>query len=310
MKRATLLLYVFLLIQACCLAQEKLNSQGPAAGTLIYINKDGEEVKSLPGDYYNENLTGPLIARGEAGKSILVDNTGKNIELDYDASEFSEGMAAVNRCESEQMPHCDWCGYIDQKGKLVIPMRYNWCESFSEGLALVRNGGKAHTFYDNPGGNSEMRYGFIDKSGREVIKMNLAYASSFHEGLAVVQYFTKLFSREKSEYGYMDKTGKVVIEPKFTDARDFSEGLAAVCVADETKQDGGFYFHYHWGYIDKTGKVLIPLQFAEAREFHEGMAAVQIGDKWGYIDRSGKVVIQPRFSIAYDFRKGIAQVQQ
>lgn len=297
-------------IQAICLAQEKPSLPRPARAAII--NKKGEEVKIRPPDYYNEVLNGPIITQGTGDKSILInDNLGKRIELDYYAREFSEGMAVVERCESEELRHVDWCGYIDQTGRLVIPMRYNWCDSFSEGLALVSKGGKAHTFYSGFGEKKDIRYGFIDKNGREVIKLGLAYASGFHDGLAVVTYFSRreLSGKDKSLYGYIDKTGKIVIKPNFIGARDFSDGLAAISTVKTESSKGGTRYYYFWGYIDKTGNVVIQPQFAGAREFHEGLAAVQIGNKWGYIDKSGQVVIQPRFRIAYDFHKGFADVE-
>ena len=49
-------------------------------------------------------------------------------KYDY-ASDFSEGLAVVT-CEGE------W-GFVDKKGKEVIPLKYYGVEDFSEGLAAV-----------------------------------------------------------------------------------------------------------------------------------------------------------------------------
>lgn len=293
----------------CCFAQEAPHVQGHARYT--FINKDGEEVKSRPFDYDDKVLTAPYITHGAKNESILIDKAGREIMIDYDADDFSEGVAVVSRCESEDLHHFDWCGYIDQTGRPVIPMKYNWCEGFSEGLALVRKGGRAHTSISGFGERKDIRYGFIDKNGREVIKLGLAYASGFHDGLAVVTYFSrrKLSGKDKSLYGYIDKTGKIVIKPNFIEARDFSDGLAAISTVKTESFKGGTRYYYFWGYIDKTGSLVIQPQFTNAREFHEGLAAVQIGSKWGYIDKLGQVVIQPQFKMAYDFHKGVAYVE-
>jgi len=311
LKRMQWILYFLVFfIQAVCLAQEKTPVQRPMY--MVFINKNGEEVKNLPPDYYDRVLTVPYISHGAGNETFFVDNAGKSVKLDYEADEFSEGMAAVWRCKSEALPHFDLCGYIDQTGRLVIPMKYNFCEGFSEGLALVRKGGKAHTFEDGFGERKDIRYGFIDKNGREVIKIGLAYASSFHEGLAAVGCFSRerLPGTERSLYGYIDRTGKIVIDPKFSAAKDFSEELAPVSIVKIENFKGGSHYSYFWGYIDKMGRVIIQSQFSDARGFHEGLAAVKIGDKWGYIDKSGKIVIQPQFSMAYDFYKGIANVEK
>jgi hypothetical protein len=114
-------------------------------------------------------------------------------------------------------------GYIDNTGKVVIPVQYENTFGFREGLAGVRINGK---------------HGYIDRTGRLVIPAIFDSTYAFREGLAWV--------KQDGKYGYIDKTGKMVIPPQFDDAEDFSEGLAAVKV-------GNLY-----GYIDRTGKMVIP----------------------------------------------------
>ena len=54
-------------------------------------------------------------------------------KLIYDFSPgFTEDFAAVERNGK--------CGYVDKKGKVVIPLTYDGMYSFSEGLAKVRIG--------------------------------------------------------------------------------------------------------------------------------------------------------------------------
>ncbi|WP_308548606.1 WG repeat-containing protein [uncultured Porphyromonas sp.] len=81
---------------------------------------------------------------------------------------FSEGYAAV--CKNGK-----W-GYIDKAGQEVIPCKYDWANTFHEGLASVRFS------YDSG-------YGFIDTTGREVIRhrREIAVPGDFSEGLVVVK---------------------------------------------------------------------------------------------------------------------------
>jgi hypothetical protein len=90
---------------------------------------------------------------------------------------------------------------------MVIPPQWKDANSFSEGLALVINGGKD---------------GFIDKTGKVVIALQFDGASFFREGLAAV------FVNRKPMY--IDTTGQVVLRPDVEDAIEFSDGLAAVAV--------------------------------------------------------------------------------
>ncbi|MBR5849395.1 MAG: WG repeat-containing protein, partial [Bacteroidaceae bacterium] len=93
-------------------------------------------------------------------------------------------------------------GFIDEETmQIVIPCKYNYAKSFSEGLAGVQLNGK---------------YGFIDKTGREIIPCKYDYADSFSEGLAYVKMNGKYgFVKLNGKYGFIDKTGREVIPCKY-----------------------------------------------------------------------------------------------
>ena len=103
-------------------------------------------------------------------------------------------------------------------GAVVIPAKYNFADSFSEGLARVELYGK---------------WSYIDKSGKEVIQLKYDDAFNFSEGLAAVEL--------NGKYGYIDKSGKVIIHLKYDFADFFSNGQASAILNGE------------WGYIDKQG---------------------------------------------------------
>lgn len=90
---------------------------------------------------------------------------------------FSAGMMTVSKE-----------GDIDKRtGELVIPCKWEFACSFSEGLAVVR--------FDNG------KCGYIDKSGNEVIPCKWKYADCFSEGFALVQ-------DDNGKYGYIVKDEK------------------------------------------------------------------------------------------------------
>ena len=202
-------------------------------------------------------------------------------------------------------------GYINQAGKVVLPLRYVRAEPFSEGLARVVDFSEDRqllkftlavglsNLLSRKGHTSELwkeyiEWGYIDKTGQVVFPSQFADATDFHEGLAGV----KLGSPGK--WGYINKTGRIVIQPQYAVAGSFSEGLAEV----QTESGG------KWGYINKSGQVVISFQFADAWKFSDGLAPVQTesGGKWGYIDKGGTVVISPQFVKAWSFSDGLAIV--
>jgi hypothetical protein len=77
-------------------------------------------------------------------------------------------------------------GYIDKKGNVVIPFKYDCAKDFSEDLAAIQLNEK---------------WGFINEQGEIVIPCKFSYADSFSEGLALVFF--------NGNWGYINKKGEV-----------------------------------------------------------------------------------------------------
>lgn len=232
-------------------------------------------------------------------------------------------------------------GYINNKGKIVIPPKFTYASSFSEGLAVVdydkfidTSGKVVMDFFDGTtgspvvfpfsegmarmvGGCIVAIWGYIDKKGNRVISLpSDVMCYDFSESLARVERM------RSNKWGYINREGKFVIEPKFDDAGDFSEGLARVSLGGimawpqgETGRIMG-----NWGYINKKGEWVIPPQFDYALDFSEGLAAVGFGgildkhkifinSRKGYINKKGKFVIPPQYEDARNFSEGLAGVK-
>ena len=239
-------------------------------------------------------------------------------------------------------------GFIDRKGRIVVPMHLLHASDYSEGLAAVRTGSKfgymdkagkmviEPRFYGAKGFSEGLapvfdlgRWAFINKQGEFFISPQFIDARRFSEGLAAVQ-------TDKDKWGYIDKKGKFVIKAVYDSAGEFSEGLAIVgygrpntfdmkwqCIDKTGKTVTGKYqamssfkdglaevrVRKKWGYINKKGKMVIKPQFRYAGKFYEGLAQAKTMDgKYGFIDKTGKFVIKPQFSSANDFSEGLAPV--
>lgn len=165
-------------------------------------------------------------------------------------------------------------GFVDKHGRMVIPPRFNpdqpeYRAGFSGGLAPV----------NFTAGGMGAKWGFIDATGAMAIEPQFQADGDnppqFHEGLALI--------RVGSKYGYIDNHGDMVIAPVFDRASAFSDGLAAV------NADG------KEGYINARGLWAIPPAFDTARPFSEGLAVVTVGGKDGLIDATGHMVVAPRY---------------
>jgi len=111
-------------------------------------------------------------------------------------------------------------GYVDTKGRLIIPANYYKARPFSEGLAAV----STDPLPSQGRGLARQRYGFIDKNGKFVIAMKYEEVGDFHEGLAYVRITDGIG-------GFIDTTGKLIIQFEGWSSR-FKEGVAPVSWQD------------------------------------------------------------------------------
>ena len=97
--------------------------------------------------------------------------------------DFQEGLAAV--CQKSK------CGYVNKKGRTIIPFRYDVAGEFHEGRAQVKIGDSNFV---------------IDTLGNEMFKVETTITRPFSNGMAP---FVKCKHRE-CEVGYVDRAGKVL----------------------------------------------------------------------------------------------------
>ena len=151
-------------------------------------------------------------------------------------------------------------GFLDRRGREVIPCRYDELSPFRMGRAMVRLGD---------------RYGIIDTAGNIILPIE--YESTSPRGRKYVFLEDSLALVEKDgRRGYVDLDGKLVIPMYFTDAFHFSEGLASA------------KFNGQWGYIDTKGDIYLPFVFQMASPFRWGRAEVFYNGVASEIDREGR----------------------
>lgn len=155
-------------------------------------------------------------------------------------------------------------GFIDESGKCIIPLEYDYAFGFAEGLAHVSKDGRGY---------------YINKENEVVLELGTMLSSRFSDGYARVS--------EKGLYGYIDKSGRVVIPLIYKDAMDFSEGLAFVKEEINGKMRC----------IDKENNIIFEGEYKKCNPFKNGYAIVH--KKNGkesspvLLDRSGKEYVLP-----------------
>jgi hypothetical protein len=235
-----------------------------------------------------------------------------------------EPWLAKHPVTRERIEHSGHAGFIDRTGREVIPPRFSSADDFSEGLAVVYDGWRAH---------------FVDLQGK-LLPGFWQGASRFLRGLAPVAI------KDTAHWGYIDRSGAVKVAPTFSNAEPFYGPLAMVrkvhagegrwmTPGGELVGDPFGWYPYEtkchfvdgraWtfvtpdrlsetsgaGCIDEQARPAIARRFYNVLSFSEGLAAVvELGEtKWGYVDRDGNAVISARFDEAYPFAEGRAVVR-
>ncbi len=284
-----------------------------------YIDKNGKEIIPCTFDGAESFSEGYAVVYKD-GKGGVIDKSGKQVvPYKYDMiSDFSEGLAKI--WTDDRL-----IGYINTKGKEVVPIKYlgRWSTDFSEGFAAVGvdsgdslkcgyidKTGKVviEPVYDLAGMFHDGRacvmkdgmYGYIDTKGHEVIPLIYDFAGGdmigkeFNDGVAVVY--------KDKHYQIIDKHGKAITEPKFTSFVDTptSEGLFYLSVNGSEA-----------GLIDKQGKEIVPLKYhyGDIRRCKEGFIGIKKNDKWGFVDKTGKQVIPCIYDDVRDFSDGYVVVK-
>jgi hypothetical protein len=237
-------------------------------------------------------------------------------------------------------------GYIDPKGKVVIPAtaapdaRIHDGGEFHDGLLKLSDGlswfvdqlGNPVTakFYDATDFSDGLaavqpigllKWGYINRTGDLTIPAVFdASPGPFSEGLARVEL--------SGRTGYIDRAGNFAIPAVFSYGSDFHEGFATALIdgpcriinpgscagprfgpvgSPSGEVDGK---RCKLAFIDHSGKTISEDRYDGTGVFSEGLAAVEAGGKWGYIDKTGKLAIDTVFEWAGSFSGGLARADQ
>lgn len=155
-----------------------------------YIDSTGNIIAAFAGMGHGDFTDGLALIRDEV--DYYIDKTGKRKVVSsakgYVHFDFSDGLARVYDQSTTAS------GFIDKNGVIVIPVKYDLANEFSDGLcAVVENG----------------HWGFIDKQGKMIVLPRFEEVGNqgFRNGIAWV--------KENHQWGYINKKGEYVWREQF-----------------------------------------------------------------------------------------------
>lgn len=181
----------------------------------------------------------------------------------------------------------DWkSGFINREGQLVIPMRYDYADDFSDGFAFATD--MQNTF-------------IIDKNGCETYLFDEVLLNSrFNEGIAKVAKLEdagniRLEAIVNSQGHFITSFNFVSrirdVGDLFDQDDEVSEGLVRIRHKD------------YYGFIDTEGNMIIPPMYDKVSKFQSGLAAVTLDDLAGFINRDNDFVVDPVFEdVAFAYK--------
>ena len=155
-----------------------------------------------------------------------------------------------------QSPDHLW-GFINKKGDLVIPAKFDDLRDFKNGQALV---------------NFQGKWGVIDAQGNYLVQPAYLDIHDFENGFYLVEDFD-------SNKFYIDLNGEKAFDCPYDECYSFSGDYARVIDGNIT------------GYLDKNGDILDGLNFTGGTDFNNGYAIVQLGTKYGIINTRGEKIL-------------------
>jgi len=240
-----------------------------------FINDNNEIMIPFEYDFVNPFENGLAYAKNH-GKEFFI--TTKNLKLTGDYEEagiFTFGLAPVSKNKK-------W-GFIDETGKLVIPMLYDSVEYFTQnGLSAVKRNGKS---------------GFIDKQGHEIIPV-------IYEMVKGEQLDDIVIVRKNYKWAFFDNFGKQLTDFLYNDVQRawkgddttfFGNGPASVKV-------NGKHIFLH----KNMQPAFADLKFDSATSFDSNRNAIVMKDeKFGILKNDGKFVIPIQYTAIENYNSNV-----
>lgn len=267
-----------------------------ASGTLVLLDKTGEEVAAFPDAALEETdcvrfSDGVAVIPVHGGEEqpatvyLVIDSAGRELCILTDAwvdyqNGFHDGRIAVaekGEWELDEdgsplgfLPTPGTWGYRDHQGELAIPYQYEAAEAFSGGKAAVCVKGE----------NGKTGWGLIAASGEETVPAEYDGAVTYPDG------FAALLQQER--WAYADPEGRQITGFDFEQVEPFQDG-AALCYADGALQA-----------IDETGAVLFTSDAAGGLGFSGGVTVlIQADGSCGVSDMDGNLLVPFTYENAY-----------
>lgn len=286
------------------------------------IEPDGNLIisRNLPSIHINRKLLqygSSIKVRVNNNGKLVVKNGNTFITIDKDfllASDFSNGLSCVK-------DSAGYSGYVDTRGRVVVPIEYCSLQIFSEGrtfgvnkngkLCLISSTGciikelvQYETAYPFIHGYaivySDGKYGLINTEGDEVLAPivgNLQHKDTAHEFLITLD----------GKEGYFNAKTKRLIRPRYKKILEVSREHATV----EVPEIGCVFVDWEGRtFIKENGRIYLPDWCIGAKKILDNVyLGLSDSGKWGLLNQNGETLCMPSFDSIGEINGDIIQTE-
>lgn len=223
-----------------------------------YFDYETGDIAITPQYDYAGPFYGELALVIKAGKKGFIDPAGNEV-ISVIWDEVKKGRIERKWISGELVEECDpWVvrggdkwGYIDKKGEIVIPLKFDDASVFEGDYAQVKIGDQ---------------WGYINKNGQMVINAEYEDVDSFKW----IQdcYIARV--KKAGKYGFIKNDGSYVAECYFRDAFEFWDlGYAGVKV------------NHKWSVINTSGHFVVYGKFDDIGSYYGRLPTKYARRRWG-----------------------------
>jgi len=185
-------------------------------------------------------------------------------------------------------------GYINAKGKVVIPFSYEDAGFFNNGIAVVQQNEK---------------FGAINKRNQVIIPFHYETIYDFDQDVAI--------AGDTSFYGLISKTGEIIVSFKYTEIKKINPvvfvfqdstgfgffNVRGIPLKNEvyeeiTELPGGMFkckVNAKIGILNAKLNEIVPMQFDEVEKFDDTLFIVNLSGKYGIYNANKGMLVQPNY---------------
>jgi len=280
------------------------------------FKKEEEYSKNYEAQYEFEDKEdyGEFSIVSRAGKEGVVSKDGKVIipiaydEIRYDERNEIFFIAKKEYKDKWRLEYKYKWGLANKKGKIFVPMKYDYLTTFCKGLIVVKSNDKfglmdktgkiiVYPKYDMLGlveESNDERYRIIRISEGQGSFYNAFFAEnrslsvwSDYQIKYVEEYCRDLFLvGNNDKFGLIDEKGTEVLRTEFDEVAPYEDLILA------RKGD-------KWGIFDLKGKTILEIKYdwISFEDLKEGRDLVRVKENYeaGLVDRKGNIVIPPKY---------------